>query len=185
MAGDTRNGSASDGDVAALRASLIKECGEQAGNSVYTSTTFYIYLRRLRFCQGALWVLAVLASTVAASSVVGDLGIPPVVVAGMTLAGVLLPGVIKALKLDDQIQAYSEQAGQFKNAEGALRRAADVWSNKDIEAFEQEARSALQLLDETRLKSLTPPEWVFKKAQKKVKKGDYDPDPLPAKLRDY
>ncbi len=181
MAETTGNKNTGDGNLEALRASLITECAEQSGNTVYTSTEFYIYLRFLRFWRGLLWILAVVASSIAASSAVSDLGIPSVVVAGLTLAGVLLPGVIKALKIEEAIDAYAVQAGLFKNAEGALRRAANVWSNKTMEEFEAEARTAIALLDEARLTSLTPPEWAFKLAQWKIGKGDYTPDPLPKK----
>lgn len=75
-------------------------------------------------------------------------------------------------------RAYAAKAGAFKNAEGALRRAANVWSNKPYEEFEKDARQALAQLDEARKGSLTPPEWCFKAAQRKVKSGDYDPDPV-------
>jgi hypothetical protein len=44
--------------------------------------------------------------------------------------------------------------------------------------FEKEARSAFDDLDKARMDSLTPPEWCFKRAQKKVQTGDYDADPI-------
>lgn len=117
-----------------------------------------------------------MASTIAASTAVSSFNLPPVIIAGLTLSGVLLPGVGKALKLDESIENYSKQAALFKNAEAALQRASSVWANKPIEEFEAEAKSAMALLDEARSVSLTPPEWAFKEAQAKVKSGDYDPD---------
>ena len=72
------------------------------------------------------------------------------VVAGLALLGIILPGVIKALKLDETISAYEKAAANFKVVEGALRRAADVWSNKSYEEFEREARKALDALDNAR-----------------------------------
>tara|TARA_R110002012_G_scaffold81162_4_gene205520 strand:+ start:3285 stop:3605 length:321 start_codon:yes stop_codon:yes gene_type:complete len=97
-------------------------------------------------------------------------------IAGLSLLAVILPGATKALDLDDSIKAYAETAGALKNAEGALRRAANIWSNKPYDDFEKDAKSALLQLDEARNGSLTPPEWCFKSAQRKVKSGDYDPD---------
>lgn len=159
-----------------LAAALVKQCATEARNTLYTSTSFYIWLRALRNARAALWVMAAIASTIAASSVVSKLSLSPVLLAGLTLAGVILPGIVKATKLDEAIEAYEAQAAAFKKAEAALGRAANVWSNKPIEEFEQEARAAQKLLDDARSVSLTPPELIFKWAQIKVRSGDYDPD---------
>lgn len=161
-----------------MKENLRTECLEQARNTLYTSTSFYIWLRCLRSWRALIWFSAVVCSTVAASSIVSDFGWPAPVVAGLTLAGVLLPAVIKALKLDEIIEAYSDQAAKFKNVEGRLGRAGRVWSEGSPELFEKEARSAFDDLDRSRLVSLTPPEWCFKRAQKKIQTGDYDPDPI-------
>ncbi len=161
-----------------MKESLRTECLEQARNTLYTSTSFYIWLRWLRFWRALIWFAAVVCSTVAASSIVSDFGWPASVVAGLTLAGVLLPAVVKALKLDETIELYSEQAAKFKNVESRLGRAGRIWSEGSPELFEKEARSAFEDLDKARLVSLTPPEWCFKRAQKKVQSGDYDPDAL-------
>lgn len=176
MAENTGEHGSGRGNVDELRVALTRQCATESRNTLYTSTSFFIWLRSLRFFRGSIWVSAVVCSTVAASSAIKDFGLPPLIVAGLTLAGVLLPGVVKALKIDEAIEQYSARAAMFKNAEAALQRAAQVWSNKDIEDFEREARTALGLLDEARSVSLTPPEWAFKMAQAKVKSGDYDPD---------
>lgn len=161
-----------------MKDTLRTECLEQARNTLYTSTSFYIWLRCLRFWRGSIWFAAVACSTVAASSIVSDFGWPASVVAGLTLASVLLPAMVKTLKLDETIDAYSEQAAKFKNVEGRLGRAGRVWSEASSEVFESESRSAFEDLDKARLQSLTPPEWCFKRAQKKIQTGDYDPDPI-------
>ncbi len=178
MAEDLRDNDYKDGNLDLLRTALKKECQEQSNNTVYTSTSFYIWLRWLRIGRGLLWIVAVAASAIAASSILTDNEVPPLAIAALTLVGVLIPGIIKALNLDETIDAYSRQAGLFKNVEGALRRAAEVWSNKQFSDFEAEARAALTQLDDARRDSLTPPEWCFKRAQKKVQTGDYDPDPV-------
>ena len=121
-----------------MKETLRTECLEQARNTLYTSTSFYIWLRCLRFWRALIWFAAVVCSTVAASSIVSDFGWPAPVVARLTLAGVLLPAVIKALKLDEAIEAYSDQAAQFKSVEGRLGRAGRVWSEGSPELFEKE-----------------------------------------------
>ena len=177
MAEDIRNGDPRSGDLTATRTALVKECREQARNTLYASTSFFIWLRALKIARAALWVLAVASGAAAASTVLSSRENLEQVIAGLALLGVILPGAIKALRVDDAIEAYSAKAAEFKNAEGTLRRAANVWSNKPYEEFEKEARAALAQLDCVRTGSLTPPEWCFKAAQRKVRSGDYDPDP--------
>lgn len=177
MAEDIRNGDPRNGDLTAAHAALVKECREQSRNTLYTSTSFFIWLRILKVTRAVLWVLAAASGAAAASTVLTSRENMELVIAGLALLAVILPGAIKALNLDDAIEAYAAKAGAFKNAEGALRRAANVWSNKPYEEFEKDAREALAQLDEARKGSLTPPEWCFKAAQQKVKSGDYDPDP--------
>ena len=177
MAKDIRNGDPRSGDLTAARAALVKECREQARNALYASTSFFIWLRTLKIARAVLWVLAVASGAVAASTALSSRENLEVAIAGFALLAVILPGTIKALHLDDVIEAYSAKAGEFKNAEGALRRAANVWSNKAYKEFEQAARAALAQLDGARAGSLTPPEWCFRAAQRKVRTGDYDPDP--------
>lgn len=127
-----------------------------------------------------IWIAAVTSSSAAASTAISKQPGLEVVVAGLALLGVILPGVIKALGLDETITAYEKTAAAFKNVEGSLRRAAEVWSHKPYTEFEQEASKALADLEAAQEPSLTPPEWCFRAAQTKVKSGDYDPDPSSA-----
>lgn len=176
MAEDIRTGGPRDGDLTAAREALTNECREQSRNTLYTSTSFFIWLRYLKVARAVLWVLAAASGALAASTVLTAREGMEIVVAGLALLAVILPGAIQALNLDDAIEDYASRAGEFKNAEGALRRAAEVWSKKPFREFEKEARAALLQLDEARKGSLTPPEWCFRAAQRKVKSGDYDPD---------
>lgn len=176
MAEDIRTGDTGNGGLSAAHEALKRECAEQSRNALYTSTTFYIWLRWLRRFRAAIWIAAVAASGAAASTALSKyLGLE-VLVAGLALLGVILPGVIKALKIDDTISAYEDVVARYKIVEGALRRAANIWSHKPFAEFEVDARRALSDLDDARRTSLTPPEWCFRSAHKKVKSGDYDPD---------
>lgn len=176
MGTDFREHGADNGDDMTFAEALTKQCADESRNTLYTSTSFYIYLRSLRRWRAGLWVGAGISSTIAASAVVAEFSLNPVLVAGLTLAGVILPGIVKAINLDGEIEAFEKQAAAFKKAEAHLDRAAKVWSKKSAEEFEKEARSAQELLDTARSVSLTPPEWAFKAAQKKIQSGDYDPD---------
>jgi len=177
MAEDIRECGSGNGDLKAAHEALVQECREQSRNALYTSTSFFIWLRWLKIFRAILWVAAAAAGAAAASTVLSKFENLELLIAGLALLGVILPGVAKAVKLDETIDAYTDAAANFKNVEGELRRAAEVWSNKSWDEFEKEARSALASLDGARGAALTPPEWCFKAAQTKVRSGDYDPDP--------
>ncbi|HEY2094728.1 MAG TPA: hypothetical protein VGJ81_22950 [Thermoanaerobaculia bacterium] len=91
------------------------------------------------------------------------------------IAGVL-PTIYAALKFDDQLGTYARVAGEFKNLQDRFRTAALVSAKKPFEDFEAEVRPLIDRYEAARSVSLTPPEWVFRRAQAKVKKGDYDFD---------
>ena len=177
MAKDLRDKSAPSGELENLKTALTTECTRQANSALYTSTSFFIWLRCLRSIRMALWILAAVFSVVGASSILLEwFAQQKVLIAGLTLMGPILPGIVKASKLDDTIATYKKSAAQMKNIQDRLHRAATVWSHKSYSEFETEARSAFDQLDKIREASLTPPEWCFKRAQKKVKAGDYNPD---------
>ena len=176
MAENIRRDDPTTCDLVSAHAALILECTELSRNTLYTSTSFYIWLRWLKTFRASLWVLAVICASAAASTAISEKEGLEVVVAVLALLGVILPGAIKALKLDDTILEYETTAAKFKKAESDLRRAAKVWSHKEYDDFESEARLAFADLDKARERSLTPPEWCFRSAQKKVQSGDYDSD---------
>ncbi len=89
--------------------------------------------------------------------------------AAFALAGVLLPGIGKAIKIDAMIGDYAEAAAKFKNLQGEFRRARLVWSHKSLAEFEEESRKHFKAMNDARKLSLTPPEWFFKLAQRKIK----------------
>jgi hypothetical protein len=88
------------------------------------------------------------------------------------IAGVL-PSIYAALKFDDELAEYARVAGEFKNLQDRFRTTALVSSKKSFEEFEADVRPLIDRYEAARSVSLTPPEWVFKAAQAKIKKGDY------------
>jgi hypothetical protein len=162
--------------VTAARDALIAECAREEENCRYTAATFFIWLRILKGTRATLWVLGAVGSIVSAGSIIGgDQGVP-IIMAGLALAGVLMPGLVKALRLDSTIKAYAASAGAFKNLEGEFRRLAKVWSHKPFPEFEAEARPAFKAIAAARKPSLTPPEFCFRLARAKIKRGDYTHD---------
>jgi hypothetical protein len=176
VADDLRHDDSGDGGLNAARTALIAESEREEENCLYTSATFFIWLRTLKFIRACLWAFGAIGSIVSASSILRDTQINPILIAGLALAGVLMPALVKVLQLDAAIRDYAAAAASFKNLQGEFRRAARVWSNKPFVEFEADARRAIKAMNEARKPSLTPPEFFFRLAQRKVKRGDYDKD---------
>ena len=87
-----------------------------------------------------------------------------------------MPTVYSALKFDDHLQECRHLAGEFKNLQDRFRQAALVSSKKPFIDFEKDVQHLIVRLEEARAGSFTAPEWCFARAQKKIKKGDYDFD---------
>jgi hypothetical protein len=94
------------------------------------------------------------------------------------LAGVL-PTIYRALKLDRHLTQCAELAAEFKNLQDAFRQCANISSLKSSSEFDADFHRVMKRLEKARQPSYTAPEWCFKKAQRKVQSGDYDPDPQP------
>ena len=159
-----------------MRDALISECAKEEENALYTSTNFFIWLRVLKGLRAALWVGGVAGSILAASHIVRGADDGKIFMAAFALAGVLLPGIGKAIKIDSAIRDFAEGATKFKNLQGEFRRARLVRSHKAVTDFEEEARKLFKAMNDARKPSLTPPEWCFKIAQRKIKAGHYDHD---------
>ena len=176
MARDFRHDDPADAALIAARAALIEECQREEESCLYTSTSFYIWLRALKTTRAILWVLGAAGSIVSAKSILGGAQEHPILMAGLALAGILMPALVKVVRLDSAIKDYAAAAASFKNLEGEFRRAARVWSNKPFAEFEADARKIFRGMSEARKPSLTPPEWAFRCAQRKIKRGDYTKD---------
>jgi hypothetical protein len=152
---------------------LIAECRREEENCLYTSTLFLIWLRWLMGFRAALWVGAAVGSALAASHIIRGDPAFRVTMAFAALAGVLLPAVGRALRLDASINDYAVAAARFKNLQGEFRRASEVWSLTPVAEFKVEARRLFKVMAEARKPSLTPPELLFWMAQRKIRKGHY------------
>jgi hypothetical protein len=179
VAENLRHDDPDDSRLTAARAALIAECEREEENCLYTSTSFFIWLRWLKTSRAGLWVLGAIGSIVSANSILRGQDNYQILMAALAVTGVLMPGLIKALQLDSAIRDYAAAAASFKSLQGEFRRLARVWSNKPFPEFEAEARRATKSMNEARKPSLTPPEWCFRRAQKKIKRGDYDSDEKP------
>lgn len=176
MAEDIRHDDTGNDGLKPARDALIRECEREEENCLYTSTSFFIWLRFLRTLRAALWVGAAIASGVAASHILRGDPEHKVLIAAAALLAVVLPGIGRAMRLDSAIKEYGLAAGMLKNLQGEFRRAAKVWSHKTFSEFEAEARKLFRQINEARKPSLTPPDFLFRLSQRKIRKGHYTHD---------
>ncbi len=157
---------------------LALECKRQSESCLYTSTSLFIWLRFLRTMKILFIVCPLVFGSIASWQVLRTSHLPHIT--GLTsaaafLAG-LLPTIYAALKFGDSLEECKRLAGEFKNLQDRFRQAALVSSRKPFAEFEHDTELLMARLEKARSDSYTAPEWCFRRAQKKIKKGDYDFD---------
>lgn len=84
-----------------------------------------------------------------------------------------MPSIYAALKYDDDLDKLHAVAAEFTNLQDRFRQVAVISSKKPFREFEADFRCVMDRMEAVRVESVTPPEWAFKQAQKKVQSGDY------------
>jgi hypothetical protein len=155
---------------------LALECKRYSESCLYTSTSFYIWLKFLRGLKLVLVTSSLVLGSLASFKLfTQDPDFAKVAAVFAFVAG-LLPTIQEALKLDANITEAAQLAGEFKNLQDLFRRAALVSAYKPFAEFEADVKKLTERLEKARASSVTPPEFFFKRAQKKVNSGDYDFD---------
>lgn len=156
---------------------IIKECHRQEESCLYTSTTFYYWLRSVRRWNLFFVVTPIILGSIASWNILTEAPTggwqSPVIAIAALLAG-LFPAVYKALKLDVHVEEISGRATIFKNLQDRFRQLANFADHRAPDQLETIFRELTERLEDARAGSFTPPERFFKKAQKKIKSGDYD-----------
>jgi hypothetical protein len=156
-----------------LNLSLKKQCSELRERCLYTSGSLYIWIRVLRQIRiGFIIVPIVLGGFAGWNLLKSEAGYPTIAATFALLAGIL-PAVYSALKLDDHLQLAAKLAGEYKNLEIWFGVLEAVSSLKPFAEFEAEFKEAMKRLEAANAHAYTAPEWCFKRAQKKIKAGDY------------
>jgi hypothetical protein len=164
--------------MASKNSGLALECKRQSESCLYTSTSLFIWLRFLRVLKAVFIVVPLVLGAVAGWQMlrqIDSLWIRGFTSAAALLAG-LLPTVYSALKFDDNLEHCKLLTGEFKNLRDRFRQAALVSALKPFAEFEKDVEPLIQRLEQARSYSYTTPEWCFKRAQRKIHKGDYDFD---------
>ncbi len=157
---------------------MASECKRLSESCLYTSTSLFIWLRWCRWLKTAFIVLPLILGSLSTWNVLTQSASPhskEFTAVCAFLAGVL-PAVYAALKLDAHLERCCHLAGEFKNLQDRFRQAALIFSKLTFAQFDSEFGQLVDRLEAARATSFTTPEWCFRKAQAKIKQGDYDFD---------
>jgi hypothetical protein len=154
-----------------LTSSLKDECFRQSENCAYTSTSFIIWLRVLRWTRTVFWVAPVVCGAIATAKIVAQTS--PISAAVFSLLATVIPLAYRATQIDHVIEDYELLAGEFTNLRDRFRQAATVSSQKPFPEFEAEVKPLIDRLEKARHRSLAPPEWCFLLARRKHKANHY------------
>ena len=100
----------------------------------------------------------------------------PTWAAVFTLLATVIPPAYRASKTEVAIEDYTVATGEFTNLRDRFRQAALISSQKSFEEFEAVSTRLFERLEKVRSRALTPPEWFFRLARRKIRAGDYDHD---------
>lgn len=157
------------------RYEITEECYRQAENCLYTSTTLYLWLRILRIAKTTFIVLPLVLGGVGAWKLLTTndvVAVRNLASACAFLAG-LLPTIYTALKFDDSLESVARNATSFKVQQDEFRQLALIHAHDLPEDYQRLFDLAMVKMNAARSVALTPPDWVFKMAQRKIKSGDY------------
>jgi hypothetical protein len=85
----------------------------------------------------------------------------------------LFPALADGLKIETSVDEITRLAAEFKALQDRFRRAATITALSDVDAAEETVSELMDRMDLARSSSITPPEWAFKKAQRKIDAGHY------------
>jgi len=154
---------------------LVQECRRQSEGCLYTSTSLFIWLRVLRYLKVFFIVAPLVLGSLASGKLLVSFSAANTKIFSAVcafLAG-LLPSIYAALKYDDRLKECTTLAAEFKNLQDRFRQAALVASQKPFAEFDAHFNKLMARLEAARNSSFTDPEWCFRRAQKKIKTGDY------------
>jgi len=157
--------------VTDLTQALVDECEVQRETCEYTAVAFTIWLRWLRNIRAAFLCAPVLFGALATWKLLAQES--PIMAGVCAFLAATVPLAYRALEIDRRIEAYTQMSGEFTNLRDRFRQAARVHSLKPYEQFEAEAKPWLDRMQKARQQPLTPPEFAFTHARRKIKAGHY------------
>ncbi|WP_441278592.1 SLATT domain-containing protein [Tardiphaga sp. 172_B4_N1_3] len=173
MAEDIRDANSSSRELdAARQQSIIDECLRQEESCLYTSVTLHIWLRRVRRQKQFFAITPVLLGGFAGLSLLKNLT-PEWFVALLAFVSGLLPALSDALSIQTSVDETTRLAAEYKSLQDRFRRVARITASQDVNQAEKFLSDLMDRMDVARSTSITPPEWAFIEARKKIAAGHY------------
>jgi hypothetical protein len=154
------------------RAAIIAECRRQEESCLYTSTTLYIWLRRVRLQKQIFVAAPIIIGGIAGIAILKE-WLPDWVMALLAFLASLFPALADGLKIETSVDEITRVAADFKALQDRFRRAANITVLSDIDTAEQALGELMDRMDVARSSSITPPEWAFEEARRKIDAGHY------------
>ena len=174
MAEDLRTADSGLSRVSADRQSAIAtEARRQEESCLYTSTSLYLWLRQVRVQKQIFVIAPIILGGIAGFSAFQEHA-PALLIALLAFAASLFPALADALKIETSVDEITASAATFKALQDRFRRLATITVLSDVETAEQALAELMDRMDVARANSITPPEKYYKRAQDKIKAGDYD-----------
>lgn len=153
---------------------LCAECARQEESCLYTSAAIYEWLKFLRRLRVFFVVTPVVLGSVAGWRVLANDPAMAWLAAGCAFLAGLFPAIYNALDYDMDLRLLAGQAHTFKVLQDRFRQLRTASALGDPADFRTDFQHLMDRMDKARESSVTPPERYFKRAQKKIKAGDYD-----------
>jgi hypothetical protein len=172
MAEDIRPANSDPRVIEQRRAPVIAECRRQEESCLYTSTTLYIWLRRVRLQKQIFVAAPIIIGGIAGIAILKE-WLPDWCIAILAFLASLFPALTDALKIETSVEEITRLAADFKALQDRFRRAANITALSDVDTAEQTLAELMDRMDVARSSSVTPPEWAFEKARRKIDAGHY------------
>jgi hypothetical protein len=157
-------------------ANLIKECERQEESCRYTSAELYIWQKYARFLRNFFVVAPIVLGGLASSQVLAGTEVlwARITASMLSLLAGFFPAIYVALGMDMRVAEIGQAAAEFTNLRDRFRQAAKITSHSPFEEFHASFEQLMDRMDSARASAPPMPEWCFRRAQNKIKKGDYD-----------
>lgn len=155
------------------RAEIVAEALRQMDSCVYTSTSIFMWLRRVRWQHKAIIALPIIFSGLAGLGWLAQ-QIGPLTVAAISFLATLIPALADALEIQTHVNDLKGAAANYKSLQDRFRQLAKIDALGDVDKARVRLAELMDKMDAVRESSITPPERYFTLAQDKIKAGHYD-----------
>lgn len=152
---------------------LIDECKRQEESCLWTSTTFFEWLKSLRTWRVLFIAIPLILGGVASIPLINGSTDWTWLTAICTFGASVIPAIYKALGFDRDLKTIAGDAHRFKILQDRFRQTANITSLAGFDGAKAEFDHLMKRMDAARENSHTAPERFFKKAKKKIEKNGH------------